>query len=146
MSPFMEDAIRVDWHGQILSIRDVDSAVGYMFSLHALSIALTPKKTYIPLVCVYARIMFLLGSIFKGEGPKRVSIIVSLGEDCEPLKAFLGSSLRGRNPMKTKLQQFRYQQLLEGLSLEPAHLVTTKGPPYGYCAETYPVLAHRKER
>lgn len=48
-----------------------------------------------------------------------MSIIVSLDKDCAPLKAFLRSSLRGKNPKKLQIEQFRYQQLLEGFSLQP---------------------------
>lgn len=112
--PTIDEAIQVNWYGQILSIRDIDSAIGYILSFECTTQNLDTKRRRVFLWCVYARILSALGGLFKGQGPK----------DCEPLKAFLGSSLRGKLPeKKTKIQQFRYQQFVEGFSLQPIGIV-----------------------
>lgn len=40
----VDEAFQVEWHGQTLSIRDIDGAIGYILSMQAKPKSLTSKK------------------------------------------------------------------------------------------------------
>lgn len=96
------------------------------------------KETYIPFMQEFCLRWVVC---LKGKGQKTVS----------RLKLFWGSSLRANSPeKKTKIQQFRYQQFVEGFSLQPIGIVHCNSFEGGstlwtLCGRTYTVLAHLKE-
>jgi hypothetical protein len=136
----VEEEVTVEFYGAQLSIRDIDSALGYIFSVCPLPKDATVQTAYLPLLAVYCKFMQLM--VFDGATKFPFVACAAIGTPplCGGVKTIaFGATLRAKaGQAKETIRKFRKAQLEKGYHKElPPEQEPQK---YGHCAETYPYL------
>jgi hypothetical protein len=108
----VEEEVKVDFYGAQLAIRDIDSALGYIFSACPLPRDAKPQTVYLLLLAVYCKFMELM--VFDGamQFPYMACGVIGTPPQSGGVKAIaFGATLRFKNQRKESLRKFRNAQL-----------------------------------
>lgn len=136
------EPVKVKYHSVESYIRDFDPALGYVFSVYPLPANHTTFDTYLPLLAIYCRFIYLMTDPSSKSGMKKVPkvacVVVGAPPNKGAVKAIMfGSSIRS-SPDKTNLQEHRHSQLLKAFAVKILPEVRSGLHRYGHCAETHP--------
>ncbi|KAK3377021.1 hypothetical protein B0T24DRAFT_701120 [Lasiosphaeria ovina] len=138
------DTVSVSYCGATLNIRDIDAALGYIFSACPLPASSTPEDTYLPLLAIYCKFMSLLVQAKNSmQKPPYMACVVAGAPPSNggTVALMFGATIRVTN--KTTLQTFRFDQLKTAYAKTD---ITKRATiqSYGHCAETYPYICNLK--
>ncbi|KAK0712732.1 hypothetical protein B0T26DRAFT_677156 [Lasiosphaeria miniovina] len=141
----VDTAVSVSYCGATLNMRDVDAALGYVFSACPLPSSATPEDTYLPLLAIYCKFMSLLvdKDISGMQKPPYMACVVAgvPPSNGGTVALMFGATIRVTN--KTTLQTFRFDQLKTAYANTDI-TKRAKIQSYGHCAETYPYICNQK--
>ena len=133
----VEEEVTVEFYGAQLSIRDIDSALGYIVFVCPLPKDATVQTAYLPLLAVYCKFMQLM--VFDGATKFPFVACAAIGTPPQSGGVKAITTLRAKaGQAKETIRKFRKAQLEKGYHKE---LLPEQEPQkYGHCAETYPYL------
>lgn len=134
--------VSVTCHGASQEIRDFDAAIAYFFSAQAIFQAdATSHEHYVPSLIIFSKISKILTQTLSRKAPYTSCLVLARRKGATEVVGFFGSSLRAVAD-KQDLGAFRGKQLKEACEPIQLNVLSSRLPPYGFCAESIPLQSN----
>lgn len=129
-------------HGASQEIRDFDAAIAYFFSAQAIFQAdATSHEHYVPSLIIFSKISKILTQTLSRKAPYTSCLVLARRKGATEVVGFFGSSLRAVAD-KQDLGAFRGKQLKEACEPIQLNVLSSRLPPYGFCAGSIPLQSN----